>query len=59
MMRFSGEVVSDVEIEVSQFGNGKIDGKFVMQEIINEADMDMNGLIDYTEFFTLMSPKRA
>ena len=43
MMRFSGETVSDMEIE----------------EIINEADMDRNGLIDYTEFFTLMSPKRS
>ena len=27
------------------------------QEIINEADMDHNGLIDYTEFFMLMAPK--
>ena len=42
MMRFSGESVSEEEIE----------------EIINEADMDHNGLIDYTEFFMLMSPKR-
>ena len=42
MMRFSGESVSEEEI----------------QEIINEADMDHNGLIDYTEFFMLMSPKR-
>ena len=41
MMRFSGESVSEEEIE----------------EIINEADMDHNGLIDYTEFFMLMSPK--
>ena len=30
-----------------------------MQEIINEADMDRNGLIDYTEFFTMMTPKRS
>merc|ERR1711909_28311 len=43
MMRFSGEIVTDGEIE----------------EIINEADMDRNGLIDYTEFFTMMTPKRS
>lgn len=42
MMRFSGETVSEEEIE----------------EIINEADMDENGLIDYTEFFMLMSPNK-
>ena len=27
------------------------------QEIIKEADVDMNGLIDYAEFFNLMLPK--
>ena len=42
MMRFSGETVSEEEIE----------------EIINEADMDENGLIDYTEFFMLMAPNK-
>merc|ERR1712032_545034 len=41
MMRFSGEAVSESEIE----------------EIIKEADVDMNGLIDYAEFFNLMLPK--
>ena len=30
----------------------------MIQEIINEADMDHNGLIDYTEFFLLMCPRR-
>jgi Ca2+-binding EF-hand superfamily protein len=32
----------------------------VMQEIIEEADIDKNGLIDYSEFLTMMqSPGRA
>ena len=30
---------------------------FSSQEIIKEADVDMNGLIDYAEFFNLMLPK--
>jgi Ca2+-binding EF-hand superfamily protein len=30
---------------------------YFSQEIINEADMDRNGLIDYTEFFQMMSPQ--
>ena len=55
MMRFSGEAVTDGEIEV---GDDTVDDteNVVMQEIINEADMDRNGLIDYTEFFKLMHP---
>merc|ERR550517_1428194 len=69
MMRFSGEAVSESEIED---GNGFIDrrelalmmrfsGEAVseseIEEIIKEADVDMNGLIDYAEFFNLMLPK--
>ena len=27
-----------------------------LKEILNEADTDKNGLIDYHEFFALMSP---
>ena len=29
------------------------------QDILDEADTDKNGLIDYKEFFNLMSPGRA
>ena len=28
-----------------------------IQMIINEADVDHDGLIDYTEFFSMMNPK--
>ena len=32
----------------------------IVQEIIEEADIDKNGLIDYSEFLTMMqSPGRA
>ena len=70
MMRFSGEAVSDVEIEVGGKVEEEREGEEkaarenmaeeesgCLQEIIKEADVDMNGLIDYTEFFNLMSPK--
>ena len=59
MMRFSGEVVTDGEIEVKDDNDDETVYKSHMQEIINEADMDRNGLIDYTEFFTMMTPKRS
>ena len=61
MMRFSGEAVSDAEIEVRNYAYQLILIDILIipnQEIINEADMDHNGLIDYTEFFLLMSPTK-
>ena len=79
MMRFSGETVSEEEIEVLLIGRTSWQlGWLVLkkpavptlsvlselelasfQEIINEADIDHNGLIDYTEFFMLLTPKKS
>jgi len=41
MMRFMGESVTESEIQL----------------ILDEADIDKDGLIDYTEFFLMMNPK--
>ena len=30
--------------------------KFMLQDILDEADKDQNGLIDYKEFFDMMQP---
>ena len=59
-MRFSGEAVSDTEIEVwTPPGLEKLISHVCLKEIIDEADLDMNGLIDYTEFFNLMAPNNT
>ena len=41
IMKFMGEALTEREIQL----------------IIDEADVDHNGLIDYTEFFSMMNPK--
>ena len=37
-------------------GNNKVN---FFQDILDEADKDQNGLIDYTEFADMMAPGRA
>ena len=41
IMKFMGEALTEREIQM----------------IIDEADVDHDGLIDYTEFFSMMNPK--
>ena len=41
IMKFMGEALTEREIQL----------------IIDEADVDHDGLIDYTEFFSMMNPK--
>ena len=58
MMKFMGEPVTQEEIDVSvpvswiSFGLNRI----FVQDILDEADKDQNGLIDYKEFFDMMQP---
>ena len=55
MMKFMGENLTDKEITV---GEDDLDDRdFTPQMIIDEADIDHDGQIDYTEFFSMMQPK--
>ena len=57
MMKFMGEPVTQEEIDVSDpvINFFAIKAKYV-QDILDEADKDQNGLIDYNEFFDMMQP---
>ena len=50
MMRFIGEPVSQEEIDVSWEDLQDSDNNDCVQDILDEADKDQNGLIDYKEF---------
>ena len=56
MLRFSAETFTTSEIEVGLYQQITPSIIVTVQAIIDEADVDGNGLIDYAEFFTLMSP---
>ena len=64
MMKFMGEPVTQEEIDVS-FNHESIDADWTvddhlyLQDILDEADKDQNGLIDYKEFFDMMQPGRS
>ena len=57
MLKFSGEVFSQAEIEVN-FPNNSFNAlkgwPTYQQEIIDGADLDGDGRIDYSEFAELM-----
>ena len=57
MMKFMGEPVTQEEIDVSDpiLNFFSIKAKY-FQDILDEADKDQNGLIDYKEFFDMMQP---
>ena len=61
MMKFMGEPVTQEEIDVSQDYNLCPVNlrKTPFQDILDEADKDQNGLIDYKEFFDMMEPGRS
>ena len=61
MMKFMGEPVTQEEIDVSHDHNlCRVNLRITLfQDILDEADKDQNGLIDYKEFFDMMEPGRS
>ena len=61
MMKFMGEPVTQEEIDVSHLDNlSPVKLRLTLfQDILDEADKDQNGLIDYKEFFDMMEPGRS
>ena len=62
MMKFMGEPVTQEEIDVGARIVISVKVKLRMtlfQDILDEADKDQNGLIDYKEFFDMMEPGRS
>ena len=67
MRRFSKDIIPSLEkklkgqtctiIHILMYLGQRLIQPICSQEIIKEADVDMNGLIDYAEFFNLMIPK--
>ena len=63
MMRFMGERLTEEEIQVQERNNSRVTSvpvnvhpgvfypKVTFQMIIDEADSDKDGFIDYTEFY--------
>ena len=58
MMRFMGESLTEKEIQVGYNQLDVLTMIVLLQIIIDEADMDQDGLIDYTEFFKMMHPTK-
>ena len=61
MMKFMGEPVTQEEIDVGHDDNlCQVTLRMTLfQDILDEADKDQNGLIDYKEFFDMMEPGRS
>ena len=62
MMKFMGEPVTQEEIDVGPtiVISVKVTLRMTLfQDILDEADKDQNGLIDYKEFFDMMEPGRS
>ena len=57
MMKYIGEPLTDKEITVSFWSLADLLILGFSYMIIDEADIDNDGLIDYTEFFSMMNPK--
>ena len=57
MMRFMGETLTEEEIQVEEMNKRQLLSiSFVIKMIIEEADSNKDGLIDYTEFYKMMQP---
>ena len=57
MMRFSGETLTEAEIQVGANIQLEYDlDNILIKMIIEEADSNKDGLIDYTEFYKMMQP---
>ena len=56
MMRFMGETLTEGEIQVGAVIELFYDVKIFIKMIIEEADSNKDGLIDYTEFYKMMQP---
>ena len=61
MMKFMGEPVTQEEIDVSHDDNlCQLKLRLTLfQDILDEADKNSDGLIDYKEFFDMMEPGRS
>ena len=59
MMKFMGEPVTQEEIDVSRLIAKTRLVNILFKDILDEADKDQNGLIDYKEFFDMMQPGRS
>ena len=56
MMRFMGETLTEGEIQVGAVIELFYDVKIFIKMIIEEADSNKDGLIDYNEFYKMMQP---
>ena len=56
MMRFMGETLTEGEIQVGTVIELFCDVKIFVKMIIEEADSNKDGLIDYNEFYKMMQP---
>ena len=57
MMRFMGETLTEEEIQVEEMNKRQLFSiSFFIKMIIEEADSNKDGLIDYTEFYKMMQP---
>ena len=56
MMRFMGESLTEGEIQVGAVIELFYDVKIFIKMIIEEADSNKDGLIDYNEFYKMMQP---
>ena len=57
MMRFMGETLTEAEIQVVANIQLQYDlDNIFIKMIIEEADSNKDGLIDYTEFYKMMQP---
>ena len=56
MMRFMGETLTEGEIQVGAVIELFYDVKNFIKMIIEEADSNKDGLIDYNEFYKMMQP---